>query len=269
MPAEPNAQQPPDPHPFGRQRDTPETQYISPAPAATDISKPLHTGASAEDPAGRDDLPDDTSDASPDTSLPVTRMRFGIRSVFGLTAMCAVQFALISYTGPLIGLLIGIGICMLVIAGVMVAAFAGSHNADLMDRLDRLAIQLTVAITLLLVAMVVAGGGHIAVTQYAAFSHAWQLQREMGFTAETRHVIDDGVGKRAIIITGLLAGGEFEQAGFQPDDAVLPDELPPGEFYDFIEDNRGKEITINVATGGANRLIENCTTRSITFTPPN
>ncbi len=266
-------QPPPDPQPFG-----------SPRPSAEPSPTAARSGAAPENAppeiANAEVVAPSTTNTTPADALVINnpasaanagrkKIRFGIRGAFAIMALCSLQFAIISYFGPLMGLAAGIGVCFLTVAGLMVVAFAGKRNESLMGRLDKLAIQLTVAITLLLVTMVIAGGGKVAVTQYSAFSHAWQLQREMGFTAQTRIVLDDGRGRRAIVITDVLAGSKFAQAGFLSGDVVLPDELPPGEFYEFIENNRGSEVTINVATGGASNPLEACTTRAITFTPPN
>jgi len=248
---------------------------------ATAESNPVDAVVARPEP---DSQPDADSQSEPAATHPTDRspliplqavpeapspFRFDLKAVFGLMALCCVQFALVNYFGALIGLLAGIGVCLIVLTSIILTAIllAKSQGAAWMELLDRLAIRLSVGVVVLFFAMIFAGGGSIAFTQYIKYSTTVNLQNDLGFNAMEQYVDHGQYFNSAPVITRIEPGGLFDKAGVKRDDVLIIDSTEE-DFYLMLEENRGKQVTINIAVDGANGSLDTATQKAVTITIP-
>ena len=195
--------------------------------------------------------------------------RFGLQALMLLMACCGVQFSLMSYLGILPGLLVGLAVCFVVLGGMMVWAMITWRGAGTpaLHRLDQLAIRLVLAIVLLGVGSVIAGGGMAVYEQVAAWRRVARIQRELGFTGRSQLVVEKNQVKRGLVIDAISLGGPLDLAGGQPGDVILlATDLP--QFYNMLEENRGREINLTVAAGAELQPVDNCAQRQLSVTVP-
>lgn len=195
--------------------------------------------------------------------------RFGLKSLMIATVLCSLQFSLMNYLGPVPGLVVGLVACgvlftlLLTIGVVIYAVSPGSAR-----RLDGLAIQLTLAILALLVVSAFTGVGQLAYRAWREHRLARQLALDLGIEFEVRTFVADNRGVRRLMLTRIDGGSIFAEAGFQPYDILLSD-LPPREFLQMLEDNRGSEVQLNVAQGPTVQNLDRLPTRTIVVDLPN
>jgi hypothetical protein len=196
---------------------------------------------------------------------------FGMRAMFGLTAIAAVQFALMAYLGMLAGLLIGVVVCCVAIGGVMIFSIVSGVKPDtsLMERLDRVAIRLVFGVILLFFGTMIAGGGQILYTVIENYRFTARMQDELGFTYKQQTMWDGSQVKNVLVVTKITPGGPFDQAGVLRDDVILTDNTPH-EFLQAFDENRGQTVDVNVATLAAqsNGTLANAPTRVVTVAVP-
>jgi len=217
----------------------PEIQFLPPGPYSGTSSSPL-----APEPVALQAVVDDASRLHP--------FRFGTRAVLVLMAVCGLQCALVFYLGALLGLLIGAASCLVVLGGLVVAAMVyhpgGASRAY--DVMDQLAIRLTLAAVILLMAMIVAGGGSFAWAEAVKIRRNTALQEDLGFTASSERF---GGTYQNLTVDSIAPGKPFDQAGVLKGDEILlrEERLTVDEFYAMLEANRGGQVTLTVATGGS------------------
>lgn len=204
-------------------------------------------------------------------------LRFGLKALLLLTAVCSGQFALMSYLGTLAGLLITAlfcGICLAVL--LVVSVFVqGETRAAWMARLDQVVIRLTLAVALLLVGALMAGGGLAMYHQVQVMRLSRSVQKHLGFTARNEMILetnDDGfaVGRDAIYVRGVTTGGAFHQAGVQQGDVIVT-ALTPREYYQMLQENRGRTVTLQVASGAVGNVmtpVDQCPQRTLELQIP-
>lgn len=195
--------------------------------------------------------------------------RFGLRALMLLMALCGVQFALMSYLGILPGLLVGLGTCFVVLLGLVFSAmiFWRGTGTPFLHRLDKLAIRLVVAIVLLGIGSFIAGGGLAIFELVGHWRTANRLHGELGITAHSQDIVHQNKVRHALLVTDVSLGGAFDVAGGQPGDVILCDDGVP-RFYEMIEENRGREVSLTVAAGADLKPLENCTSRRIDLLVP-
>jgi hypothetical protein len=196
---------------------------------------------------------------------------FGMRAMFGLTAIAAVQFALMAYLGMLAGLLIGVLVCCIGIGGVMFYSIVTGLKAGSarMEQLDRVAIRLVFGVLLLYFGTMIAGGGQILYTVIESNRFAWRMQNDLGFTYKQQMMWDGSSSKNVLVVTKIVPGGPFDQAGVLQDDVILTDSMPH-DFLKTFDENRGQTVDVNVATLAAQSTgsLENAPTRVVTVAVP-
>ncbi len=196
--------------------------------------------------------------------------RFGLRELILLITLCGVQFALMYYFGPLIGLLIGLGVCCIGLVALIVASIPLRHRhaTPLMERMDLLAIRLTVTILLLICGSVIAGVGSLIYYTLADLQAKHDLEKRWGCDYNIRLVNKTNEEVVNVIhVTAVTPGGAFAQAGFQPDDVIVSD-LAPRDFINMLEENRGRQVAVTVASAGTTKPLEQCATRELTLDVP-
>jgi hypothetical protein len=174
-------------------------------------------------------------------------LRFGIKAMFGLIVLCSLQFALVRWLGPIFGIALGGIACLAAFTALLAVSivYRPRDNSRVLDYMDQLAIRLTLAVFVLFVAFVAAGGGALVWQQVTREWRDQALRNELGFTAAKEHA---WVGDRmysALVIESVEPGKPFDRAGLRQNDAVL---FEPGlDVYERFEENRGQEMTLNVA----------------------
>ena len=220
------------------------------------------------------DTPDEEADDFVDAELvpdPPSPFAFGMKAMFGLMAISAVQFALMSWLGPLLGLVVGIGLCMVAMAVLMVSSviMGIKPGQQAMDQMDRIAIRLVVGIVVLFFGTILAGGGQMVLMVVEDVRFQWRMQSDLGFTYVTKTVYDDRADA-VLEITSVTANGAFDEAGLQKGDLILLNESTDS-FLRKLEDLRGQSIDIPVANYEASTgetQVDETTERSVTVQIP-
>lgn len=204
-------------------------------------------------------------------------LRFGLRALIALMAICSAQFALMFYVGTLPGLIFTALLCAGMLLALLLASFVIPQRAyqPWAGRLDQLAIRLVLAIVLLLLGAAFSGGGILMVNHIQSLRLTYRVRSDLGFSAKVDRIWDkDKAGRDtirpAIVVTSVRTGSPFHQAGFEEDDVILTD-LTPQEYYEMLEENRGSTVTVTVARDAMGPVltpIENCPQHSLVLEIP-
>ena len=216
---------------------------------------------------------DDLVDAElvPDPPNPFS---FGMKALLGLVAISAVQLALMSDLGPLVGLLVGIGLCVVAMSVLMISSvILGLRPGEqLLEKLDRIAIRLVVGIVVLFFGTIVAGGGQLIYLAMEDARFHWRMQSDLGITYATKTVYNfPGDGTHQVLeLTSVTADGPFDKAGLQKGDLILLDETS-NNFLQKLDGLRGQSIDIPVANYKASSgktEVDDTTKRTVTVQLP-
>ena len=194
--------------------------------------------------------------------------RFGLKALLGLMAVCSVQFAAMNYLGVLWGLVAGMAVCFVVFSVVLLGgmALAGSRK-EWLAHLDALVVRLMLALVVLFIGTILAGGGTAAWQVYSRLDRERSVEKNLGINVKQVQVVHDNHVVSALQITSLTDGGVAHQAGLQKDEIILVDSTID-ELFKMLEANRGKQVDVNVATGALNTPVEKCPQRSVTLPVP-
>ena len=185
--------------------------------------------------------------------------RFGMRAILGLMVVCSVQFALMNWFGVINGLLLAIALCFLAFAAVFVVAVLLVRGSSVwLERLDRAGIQLVIAMVVLIIGTVLAGGGKVGVDQVTRILIRRAVQEDLGLSTERVYVVDNNNPTFALEVTGVKSGGVADQAGLRKTDVILVQDGQVDEFYVELNRLRGKDVSINVAGNAAHQPLEKC-----------
>ena len=219
--------------------------------------------------AGGDDFID--AELVPDAPSPLA---FGMKAMFALMAISGVQFALMSWLGPLVGLLAGIGLCavamvVLLISSVVLRVQPGQK---LMEQLDRIAIRLVVGIVILFFGTILAGGGQMVLMVLEDVRFTWRMQDELGisYTQKTLTRSDSQRIVNVLELTSVSNGSAFDQAGLQEGDLILL-EGTANSFLKKLDELDGQSVDIavgNYAPSTAHTQVDEATERSVTVQLP-
>ena len=203
-------------------------------------------------------------------------LRFGMKALLAAMAVCCGQFAFMFYVGALPGLLLTATLCGAGLAALLFGPLflRRTSRAAWVGRLDGVAIRLALAIAMLLVGAMLAGGGLALHDQFQWLRLARKVHQHLGFSArrEDLETEDNGlqIGRDAIHIRSVTPGGAFHQAGFQQGDVILSD-LSPHEYYQMLDENRGGTISVQVAGGAVGSVltpVEDCPQRTLDLQIP-
>jgi len=199
---------------------------------------------------------------------PPSPWRFGLKALLGLMVVCSVQFAAMSYLGVLAGFAAGVFVCFAAFTAIiLVGPFLTGERARLLPQLDMIIVRLMVAIVILILGSILAGGG----------TAAWHVMSRI----QTERIVEDKLGlslKEVMIdhkerstwglhITVIVDGGVAHQAGLQKDEVILI-EGTVAEYIQMLYSNRGKSVDVNIATGALNKSVESCPQRAVTLAIP-
>jgi hypothetical protein len=192
----------------------------------------------------------------PPTSPP---WRFGMRALIALMAVCSVQFALMNWFGVIHGLLLGFGLCFVAFAGVFaVAVLLVRGNSVWLERLDLIGIRLVIAMVVLIIGTVLAGGGKIGVDEITRMVVRRSVQNDLGLSTQRVYVLDNNNPLFALEVTNVTSGGVADRAGLRVTDVILVQDGEIDNFYLELNRLRGKQVALNVAGQAANQPLEKC-----------
>jgi hypothetical protein len=210
-----------------------------------------------------------TAEAIPDPPSPFA---FGLKALLALTAIAGVQFALMSYLGVMAGMIVGIGVCALAMTGLMIATVVMGlkPGSSLMEQLDRVAIRLVFGIIILFFGSIIAGGGQVLYASLEGLRFSWKMQERLGFTYEEQTMFNGQAVVTVLAVKKVEPGGAMGLAGVQVGDVIVLDQTPH-EFLQTLDEQRGKNVDINIAPGAATSVgqsLENVSQRAVTLQVP-
>ena len=194
-------------------------------------------------------------------------LRFGIRAMLAITAICGLQFALMNYLGILPGLGVGLVVSMLSLTVVLFVGLVWGDSATAERRFDDLIVRLTLAVTLLFVGTMLAGGGVVAVQVARQAYIARGLHKDLGFRHRTEYVVDGHQARRMLVVSAVEAGSLCERAGMVSGDIIVT-ELSPSDYLEMLEQNRGTTVTVTLAPLPASRHLQKATYRAAEIALP-
>ena len=107
----------------------------------------------------------------------------------------------------------------------------------------------------------------------STFSISWKTEHagvsksgDLGFTARHDSLFNSNDTLPSLVIETVAPGKPFDQAGLRKDDAILVDESV--DIYELLEENRGRQVTLNVATVGSGVVYVLGPKRAVTVTIP-
>lgn len=200
---------------------------------------------------------------------PPSPWRFGIKALLGLMAVCSVQFAAMNYLGPLLGLFIGLLACFTAFSVIVLAAMVlQGDRTKWLAQLDAIVVRLMIAIVVLLLGSILAGGGTAAYQVYARLSMERSVEQNLGLSLKHVQVIQENHVVSALQVTAITDGGAAHQAGLQTGEVIVV-ETTIDELIELLHTSSGKDVDVNVATAAAmNTAVENCPQRPVTLSIP-
>ncbi|MFN0016968.1 MAG: hypothetical protein ACKVP0_01845 [Pirellulaceae bacterium] len=194
--------------------------------------------------------------------------QFGLKALLGLMAVCCVQFALMNYLTVIGGLIVGLGVCLAALTVMMfIAVCLVGRRSPQMERLDFYGIRLVVAIAVLFLGTLFAGGGTAAWYIAGEMQLAILLETDLGIRTRSIQVYDSKATHRALLIMTVTSGGIGDKAGLRKGEVIYFDETQSA-FYHRLAENRGKPTDINVAIGATSGSLDTCPKRAVTITLP-
>jgi hypothetical protein len=176
-------------------------------------------------------------------------LRFGLRTLMAITAVCSVQFALMSYLGVFAGLILGGLICL---AGFTLVLFAGLalfdpvHAAHL-RRLDRLVLWLMLALVALGVGTILAGGGALILAVIEEVRTETWLRSRVGLSVKETWVVSANEARQALEIAAVFPGSAADEAGLRSGDYIVNFDST-SDFQRIVSRNRGKSVDLEIST---------------------
>lgn len=194
--------------------------------------------------------------------------QFGLKALLGLMAVCCVQFTMMRYLGALGGLGVSLGICGVAFACMMFTAVCliGSRS-PLMEKLDYYGIRLVLAMVVLFLGTLFAGGGTTAWYVASEMQLAVLLETDLGIRTRSIQVYDKKGTYNALHVMAISSGGVADRAGIRKGEVIYFDETQ-SSFYHRLADNRGKPVDVNVAIGATSGSLDSCPKRAVTITLP-
>jgi hypothetical protein len=194
--------------------------------------------------------------------------QFGLKALLGLMAVCCVQFAVMRYLGVAWGFGVGLGVCLAALAVMMfIAVCLIGSRSPLMEKLDYYGIRLVLAIGVLFLGTLFAGGGTAAWYVSSEMQLAVTLETNLGIRTRSIQVYDTKGTYNALYVMTVSSGGVADRAGIRKGEVIYFDETQ-SSFYHRLADNRGKPVDVNVAIGASSGSLDTCPKRAVTITLP-
>ena len=194
--------------------------------------------------------------------------QFGLRTMLLLMAVCSVQFAVMSYAGVLLGIVLSLLAACLAFAGVfLVGILPGVFASQQVRQLDRLIVWLMVAILSLFFGTILAGGGVAAWTLVARIKNEAWLERSIGAGLSRQMRIEKSEFRQVLVVTSVRPGSPADLSGLKSGEVLLID-VTADQFYKFLQNNRGSDVELNVAICSPTQSLENAPQRTVILSVP-
>jgi hypothetical protein len=194
--------------------------------------------------------------------------RFGLKALFGMIAVASVQFAAMNYLGVLGGLVLGMMVCAAAFTLILLIGLVMTgERARVLPQLDAIIVRLMLALVVLIAGTMLAGGG-LAVWEAAARIRLERsIESRLGMTVDEVPLVHGTDVVWGLAITGLSAGKPAHAAGLTTSDVILVSGTAD-ELLARLDQDRGKSIDLNIATGATTQSVQNCPQRSVTIDIP-
>jgi hypothetical protein len=136
-----------------------------------------------------------------------------------------------------------------------------------MEKLDYVGIRLVVAITVLLIGTVIAGGGVAIYETVSDLHRAMTLEQKLGIRTVRIDVWDDTRSYQALKILLVYNGSVASNANLRTGEVVVL-EGTVTEFYQRLDENRGRAFSFTVAGPPVGGSIEKAPRRQVTIVVP-
>jgi hypothetical protein len=185
-----------------------------------------------------------------------------------LTAVCCVQFAVMSYCGVAWGMFVGtIATCMAFGIVFLIGLCLTGQAADHVRRLDQLIVWLMASILILFFGTMLAGGGVVLWESVGRFRTESRLQSSIG-AGLTREMLLDGKDWRQVLrVTSVRAGGPADRAGIKLAEVIVV-EGTIDRFYEFLERNRGQDVELTTSTCSSLQSLDKAPQRTVALSVP-
>ena len=234
-----------------------------------DSTGPSNAGKQAEPSDDHPVLPELVTERMP-AVRGIWKFRFGVTGLLIVTFVFGIQFALVSYFGAIAGIVMPALICILMVGMAFVSEIRWWRRRDWQER-ARFNSFIThrgfLYLVLLAASGYALGGAQLAYQSTAMLRITHGLQRDLGFKYQETYVLTAKYSSNMIMIKGLTAGSEFDQAGITSGDVVVT-ELSPDEFFQMMDENRGQQINITVASYSRGQYLEELPMRSVLVNIP-
>ena len=173
-----------------------------------------------------------------------------------------------NYLGILAGFAAGVAVCFAAFTAIIVAGpFLTGQRARFLPQLDVVIVRLMLAIVILIIGSILAGGGTAAWYVVARIQTERLVEQKLGLSMKPVMIDYNQRSETGLLIDGITSGGVAHQAGLQTNDVILF-EGTVAEYIETLYANRGKEVNINVATGALSKSVESCPQRTVTVVVP-
>jgi hypothetical protein len=178
----------------------------------------------------------------------VSPLRFGLRTLMAIMAVCSVQFALMSYLGVFAGFLVGVAVCcaaftLVFLAGLCV--FVPGHRQHL-PLLDRFVVWLMLAMIVLMFGSMLAGGGMAIV---AGLNHvrseAW-LRAQVGLSVRQTLVSTGTEAKPALEVLAIFPGSPADASAIRTGEYIMNFDTS-AELKRILQRNRGQPVDLDIS----------------------
>ncbi|MEX2175161.1 MAG: hypothetical protein WD872_12435, partial [Pirellulaceae bacterium] len=141
------------------------------------------------------------------------------------------------------------------------------ERTRLLPKLDVLIVRLMLALVILFIGTVLAGGGTAAYQVWARLRMERAVEKNLGLSLQQVQIVHGSRVVTGLHITGVTSGGIAHQAGLQMGEVIVL-EGTVAETIERLYQDRGKAVDLNIATGALTQSVENCPQRSVTLAIP-
>lgn len=202
-------------------------------------------------------------------SPPLSPLRFGLRTLFAVMAVCGVQFALMSYVGVLQGFVLGTLACFAAFSAIFCVGLAlpACGGTRYLSRLDQWIVWLMMALVALVFGTTLAGGGAILLYVLVSLrTEAW-VRAQVGLSLRPMYVLEGGEPYLSQEVIAVFPASAAARAGLRRGDVIVWD----GEhsnFHEMLDKNRGQDVELTVAAASRSLVLPPTSKRTVILSVP-